>query len=489
MKKILNSEQMRIYENNTIDKIGVDGVVLMERAALAVTNSVVSSFARTSGQILIIAGTGNNGADGLCIARQLMELGYKTDIYINWGHSESELFKKQKNILDNLGQIFVDDIIEKYDLVIDALLGIGIKGQIDDNTSNIILKINNMKAYVISIDIPSGLNSTTGLPSPYSIIANTTITFGAYKTGLFLNQAVNFTGDIKFNQVGMFDCDINYDYLMLDSSDLNFFETIRVNNSNKGTYGKVLIVAGSKSVCGCAILAARASLKIGSGMVKIVTHEKNYSAINISLPEAMITCYDDNGLAADEIKKAIGWCDTIMCGPGIGSDQYACELVKLCISSDKSLVLDADALNCIAQDSDIGECLISRGNLSPFNTVITPHKSELKRLLKAFNCNDSFALSKCLKLVVVEKDANTLIIGNESYINSTGNNGMSTAGSGDVLAGIMASMFALRDKGLINDSIEKVAAYAVYLHGNAGDIAASRIGQASLIASNIIDAL
>lgn len=483
MKKILNSIQMKELENNTIENIGIDGVVLMERAAYEVSKEIMASF-DINKSILIACGTGNNGADGLCVARYLIEKGYKPHVFINFGHSQTDLFIKQKKILDNLKCDFVDSI-EFHDIFVDALLGIGIKGNIDDNTLNIINKINSYHSYVISLDIPSGLDASSGLSMPEAIKTNVTYTFGAYKSGLFYKDAVNYTGKVVLKDIGIFDADLPFEAYMLEENDISILNEIRINNSNKSTYGKVLTVAGSKKMCGCAILSSLASLKCGSGMVKIITHKNNLNAIMNSLPEAMLELYDDtNSISENDFKDACEWSDVIVCGPGIGTDSTAQMLTLYALNTNKSVILDADALNCLSINSFCQERIKNR---LPYTTIITPHKGESKRLLEAFKVDTLEELSDLLKIIIVDKDAKTKIIGRENYINNSGNNGMSTAGCGDVLSGIIASITGFYEKGLLNCSIERATALAVFLHGAAADYAVNESKESGLIASEIAD--
>lgn len=478
---------MKFLENNTIDNIGVDGAILMERAALELRDFIAGKFSFDS-KVLVVCGTGNNGADGLCLARQLLELGYNPQVYINYGHSQTDLFLRQKKVLENLHFDFGNSLDGQYDIVVDALLGIGIKGNIDAKTQNLIEKMNSIKAYKLAVDIPSGLDASSGMPSPIAFTADTTITFGAYKSGLFYNQAVNYTGKLLLKTIGIWDFDCPTEALMLEESDISFLKKSRINNSNKSTYGKILLVSGSKDMCGCAILSAKASLKCGSGMVKIITHENNRIAINTSLPEAMNLFYEDEILSLEnDIKSSIDWADVIVCGPGLSTESVAERLVDLVLDSPKTLILDADALNCISNNTYLQDKLKSRTKIMPYETVITPHKGESKRLLKAFSFESVEELSDNLSIVVVDKDAKTKILGRKLYVNSSGNNGMSTAGCGDVLAGIVASIVGFCDKKTIDISLEEAVATAVFLHGRVADYAVKDSFEGGLIAGDIVD--
>lgn len=487
MKKILNSNQMKVLENNTIDNIGIDGAILMERASLSLTQFISEKFS-VDKKILIVCGTGNNGADGLCLARQLLELGYKPSIYVNYGHSETDLFKKQKSILEKLDASFVESINDEYTLVVDALLGIGIKGNIDDKTKDLITMLNSFSAYKLSVDIPSGLNASSGQISPVSFKADTTITFGAYKSGLFYNDAVNYVGEVLLMPIGIWEYDCPFEASLLEESDLSYLKKSRINNSNKATYGKILLISGSKDMCGCAILSSKACLKTGSGMVKLITHSNNRSAINNSLPEAMNLFYENDILPIkEEIINTIEWADALICGPGLSTDTIAMELVSLSLEALKPLVLDADALNCISNNNELQKKLRNRCKEMPYMTVITPHKGESKRLLNAFSFASLDEMSQELSLIIVDKDARSRILGRQCFVNFSGNNGMSTAGSGDVLAGIVASFLGFYKKEIINVTLEEAVAAAVFIHGKAGDLAIKDSFEGGLIAGEIAD--
>lgn len=470
MIKVYDTLGMKELESVNINEYGIEDIVLMERAALTVS-SFVSAKTNKKSKILCICGTGNNGADALCVARILKETGKDVTIFINSGHHESNLFCKQKNTCTKLNIPFVDSLSDDYDIIVDGLIGIGLKGKPDNNSKSVIDFINSSKSYVVSIDIPSGLNSDTGNALGCCVHANTTVVVGRYKCGDLINKAINYTGTIIYNEIGIFDSpQTACSYKIIQAHEFADILPKRNPAGNKSTFGKVLIIAGSERMGGCAFLAAKAALKTGCGMVKVITHEANKSMLENLLPEAMFDYYNSN-ISYECFKENSEWCDFIAIGPGIGKDTRAKQLVEMVLNTDKDILLDADAINTIASDS---ECLnLLRGCFnSSRNIILTPHKKELSRLINAINDSeiyDSASLCKKSSFIVVEKGAHTIIHSSESYINMSGNDALATAGSGDVLTGIAASLCAINEKSEKQHDLAQIIALAVYLHGQCAD--------------------
>ena len=531
MDRILTGKGMKSVDTYTIQQVGIPSMVLMERAALSVSELIKNKIDKSQ-KILCICGTGNNGADAIAVARQLVCCDYKADVVIV-GDDErcSEEFLLQKNIAASCSVNFLETVanvesdaynylckalLEEYDVVVDGIFGIGLSRDIEGVIKDVILKINELKKHnkeknnkhtVIAIDIPSGLNSNTGEVMGIAVNTDITVTFGAKKAGMYLYKGKDVCGEIATADIGF--PKHAYENALTEMQSYNIIEKEDVRqhlsrkaHSNKGTYGKVLIVAGSSGMYGAAYLAAKAAFKVGAGLIKIITHEKNRELIYSMLPEAMVDAYDnDNKISEDSLEKSVEWADSILIGPGMGDSYVAKNLVsnimKLTMKLEKYLVIDADGLNIIAKDISLKEYYHEK-------TIITPHIGEASRLMnldiKQISRNivkaaDDYVRSN--KINVILKDSTSVILGiesfddkcnNRAYVNITGNAGMATAGSGDVLAGIVAGIVAGGlDGSLCKEDIVKALAVAVYIHGEAGDMAASEKGQSSMLATDIID--
>lgn len=531
MDRILTGLGMKSVDTYTIQKVGIPSMVLMERAALEVSRFIKEKISRTQ-RVLCICGTGNNGADAVAVARQLVCEGYSADIVIIGDETKaSEEFLTQKNIAIACGVYFLHTVTSEdsgayndlynalqdvYDLIVDGIFGIGLSRNIEGVTKSIIQSIvhiskdrmtGNRKLVVVAVDIPSGLNSTTGEVMGDAIIADYTITFGARKAGMYLYMGKDICGQVKV-------CDIGFPELAFENAldELQYYHVVenddvakhlpRKSHSNKGSYGKVLIVAGSKGMYGAAYLAATAAFRMGAGLVRIVTHKENRELIYKMLPEVMIDTYESiDDLEKLDLDSAIKWADSVLIGPGIGIEEAAKELTRRTLSVaktlDKYLIVDADGLNIISKDDSLKESLYNK-------VIITPHIGEASRLMNRESSHIAKDIVKAARdysneynVNVVLKDSTSVILGiesfdnkcnNRAYVNTTGNAGMATAGSGDVLAGIIAGAVAGGlDKELVSENITKAIAIAVYIHGLAGDLAAKEKGQTSMVATDILD--
>lgn len=546
MEKIVTGKGMKKADYYTIHDIGIPSMVLMERAALAMY-TFFKKKANKGARILCVCGMGNNGADGVALARLLVVKGYQADI-ITVGNEEkaTEEWKLQRKIADKLGvkisswesvndndgtedrnktynEIWAD-ISESYDYVVDALFGIGLTRNVEGQFADIIQGINHVRDIrestgrsitVVAADVPSGLNADDGKIMGCAIKADVTITFGAMKSGLLLYMGKDMAGKVIVKDIGFPDSayvygpEVHERYYAITDEDIS--QVIkRPAHSNKGTYGKVLVVAGSENMYGAAYLTSMAALKTGCGLLRIITHKNNRELLYKMIPEAIIQVYDNEyELTPDDLEKAVLWSDAVVIGPGLGTEMQSYSLVKNIMQitgdKDKYVVIDADGLNIISADDRLKELYHDK-------TVITPHLGEASRLMKvpvkeiAENLVDSGRqYSGQHGINVVLKDSATVILGIESFdnkcnnrvcINTSGNAGMATAGSGDVLAGIIAAVLAggIDITSLVEsygrseaDRIFIAAALAVYIHGKAGDLAADRCGQISMTATDILN--
>ncbi len=506
MKNIVNAAQMKAVDDYTIEKIGIPAIVLMERAALAVA-AMVKKHGSKQDKILAVCGTGNNGADGIAAARILKLEGYPVDILLAGDESKSsELARQQLEVARNLGiSIYNNILIAEYTIIIDAIFGIGLSRNVSGVYKEIIEDINAGKHTVFAVDIPSGLSADNAKPVGTVIKADYTITFGLNKIGLLLYPGCEYAGlvtvaDIGFPQKAVDAVDSQY--YIYDTSDLGKLPE-RKNYSNKGTYGKVLIIAGSVNISGACYFSAKAAYRTGAGLVKVMTAVENRTIIQSQLPEALMYTYDKCSLEdpeTEKIIKEIEWATVIVIGPGIGVNEISGRLLELVLKYAKvPVIIDADGINLLAlragkTGNEIGteyNRIEKIASMLPEQTILTPHPKELSVLLDtsidSITGDLSGTADYCThnnKIIYVLKDARTIVAHEEKrYINTSGNNGMATGGTGDVLTGIIAALIA---QGL---STPEAATLGVYIHGLAGDKACEVKGSYGLIASDVIDAL
>lgn len=489
MQYIVSASEMKRIDRYTIDEIGIPAMVLMERAALAVRDSVLQ-YAKlhpdTDKRVLIYAGTGNNGADGLALARMLMEDDFKVDV-ISCGEKEtaSKEWICQKNILENYG-LKIQKIIpdKEYDYIIDALFGVGLSRNIEGSNANYIKILNEKKGRKIAIDIPSGIDATTGKILGTAFMADETLTFGYKKRGCCLYPGCLYAGSLKLADIGIptFVTEMHEpEMFCLEGPPMELLPH-RIETGNKGTFGKVLLIAGCVGMAGAAVLAANAAYRVGAGMVKVISDENNREIIQTTLPEALFGTYE-------ELDNSLQWADIIAVGPGIGKSKKAVAALKKVITCKEiPLIMDADALNILSENSEIYNQLKGYRDFDR-PLIMTPHPGELSRLLHKKTdmitsdlIGNAKSLSSDLGALVVAKDARTMICGptKEVCINMTGNSGMATAGSGDVLTGIIAGLCA---QGM--DAF-RAACVGVYVHGCYGDLVSKSIGQHACMAGDLM---
>ena len=489
MKYIASGNEMSRIDEHTINIIGIPQMVLMERAALSVYELIHNKFDNKS-RILVVVEGGNNGGDGLALARILHGNGYDVDIY--WGNNlskTSEAFDAQLDIVKKLNLNFVDDILNcGYDVVIDGVLGAGINRAVSGKLADVINAMNSVDAYKLAIDIPSGIDSTNGYVLGTAFRADATVTFGLMKMGLLTGMGYEYSGQVTVADIGIPKKAIDYiepDLYTYDGMDVDRLLPHRKHDSHKGSYGKIGVIGGSKNMAGAAMFSAEAAYRMGCGLVRICTVEENRQIMQSRLPEAMLTTFreDDKNTIREAVKAMMEWSDVIILGPGLGIKEYAAYIVeKVLRDYKKTIVLDADGLNIVAKNKN----WLTNTEAS---VIITPHLAEMSRItevktgdIKSNKYLVAKEFAKQNKLVVVLKDSRTLVSdgGVQAYINTTGNNGMATGGSGDVLAGIIGGLC-----GQNMDEFE-AAKLGVCLHGLAGQEAAISKGRYSMIASDIV---
>lgn len=505
MKYIVDSMEMKNIDNDTINEVGIPSMVLMERAALEVMQ-VVTNNITIKDKIVVVCGNGNNGADGVAIGRLLFLKGYEVSIKLLIEETACKVdLRNQIKIARNLG-INIDNKVDlnEYTIVIDAIFGIGLNSQVSGIYSEFINLINQGNYIVFSVDIPSGLSADTGKPMNISIKANYTITFGYEKIGLLLYPGAIYAGKVIVTDIGFPDIarqKTNPRYITFEKKDLNLIPK-RYDYSNKGTYGKVLVIAGNINMAGASYLSAKAAYYMGTGLVKVMTPSENRIILQSLLPEAVLITYDNtkwNETIKEKLIEELASVNVVVFGPGLGVGLFSETMFDNVIENCKvPLILDADGINILGKRLDDNESMdepLERvkkiASILPNGTILTPHLKELSRLLKIsvndITSNITQVADLCTKYnsnIFALKDARTIVANKEQrYINCTGNNGMATAGSGDVLTGIIA--------GLIAQDLEPFTStmLGVYIHGLAGDIGSENKGNYSLMASDIIEAL
>jgi NAD(P)H-hydrate epimerase len=490
---VFTTSQIRDIDNYTIKHEPVASIDLMERAAAACVNWLNNTFNRNT-QFLIFAGPGNNGGDGWAIARLLAEKGYihvrffllniSTTLSADSGINRDRLI--QQNIVPIAIVNSTDDFpeINEKDVVIDALFGSGLGRPLTGIAAALVKHINAAHCRVVSIDIPSGLmgEDNSGNDPEAIIRADYTLSFQFPKIAFFFAENENYTGRWFILNIGLHPEAIektDTPYYYLEESDIRKLLKPRRKFSHKGTYGHALLIAGSYGMMGAAVLASKACLRSGAGLVSAHIPVRGYEIMQSSIPEAIISI-DPSEICFSKVPDLVPY-NAIGVGPGIGMQKPTLNAIKeLFTNCTKPAVIDADALNLISLNKELIK-------LIPKNSIITPHPKEFERLAGKFKNGyerlmNQIEFSKKYQIIVILKGAFTTISlpDGRCYFNSTGNPGMATGGSGDVLTGIIVSLLAQ------GYEPAKAAITGVFLHGQAGDIAASRYGYEALIASDII---
>lgn len=497
MQYIVTAEEMKFYDSCTIDRIGIPSLLLMERAAMEMA-AVVKSYMKENARIIIFAGTGNNGGDALAVGRLLAEQGTEAVFYMPGEEDKaSRETKQQLSILRNLGFSILRKLPDaEYDIVIDGLFGIGLKREITGIYERAVGDIRRLKengALIASVDIPSGICADTGKILGCCVKADFTVTFGYSKAGHYFYPGREMTGELFIRQIGISQNagkEKIPSYFTFSHKEIKGLIPERNPAGNKGTFGKVLLIAGSHDMAGAAVLCGRSILRTGAGMVKIITAEENRGILQNALPEALLYTYKE---APDEakIEEAVKWADVLVAGPGMGKEKNACLLMKQILKQGKlPMVIDADGLNLIAENNDLREAVRAYERR---HIIMTPHPGEFVRLAgismeeyKKEPGQAVKALAREFGCVVAGKDAVTLVSSpdiEQIYMNLTGNDGMATAGSGDVLTGIIGGLLAQ------GNAFFEAACIGCCLHGRAGEKASEKRGRYGMTAADIIEGI
>lgn len=490
--KLLSLSHLQEADRITIQNQKISFLDLMERAGQSIFQLMHERLQGAPLPIHVFCGLGNNGGDGLVIARHLLEHGYHVTTYIvNFSTTRSEAFLANYDRLKEISkqwpvQIKSEEDFPKIapdDMVIDAIFGIGLNRPIEDWVEHLLKHINASNAFKLSVDVPSGLYADKVPDDKEAVInANTCLTFQTPKLVFFLPETAGYIKDLEIIDIGL-----DKEYLqqvetgmeLIGKPEVLSMYKPRQKYTHKGTYGHAVLIGGSRGKIGSMVLASKACLKIGAGLVTTVIPECGYTVMQTAVPEVMVNDNSEDDYLVD-FKTDID-ANVICIGMGLGTHAKTVKAFTAFLDTNKTpLVLDADALNILSVDKDLFKKL-------PSKTILTPHPKELERLIGEWS--DDFdkiektkILSEAYDCIVTIKGANTITVYKQDiYINTTGNPGMATAGSGDVLSGVITGLVSQGYSSLV------AAIFGVYLHGSAGDIALSGMGYQALMASDITE--
>lgn len=487
MKKIFDAQQIRNWDTYTIAQEPITSIDLMERASEAFTDRLLSLF--SDSDFTIFCGKGNNGGDGLAIARILASMNKKVEVYvIEYSAQASADFLINYDRLAKITTVHTISSLKDFPnlkqncVVVDAILGSGVNRPVEGILKDVIQKINQSKLPIISVDIASGLYVSQPIAGDNTIICpDYTLTFEAPKLAFLMPQNLQYVGEWECVPIGL-------SSKYAQNTITSYFWTDRVSLkkrakfSHKGTFGHALLAVGSYGSIGAAVLSAKACLRSGVGLLTTYIPTCGYPIMQASVPEAM--CQTDPAEKELSICPNLEKYTVIGVGCGLGKSNKTKAFLNAILQQAKSpIVLDADALNIIAEESNLLE-------LIPPKSILTPHPKELQRLIGAWE-NDFDKLEK-VKVFSQQYDCIVLIKGmytaivlpnQEIHFNSTGNAGMATGGSGDVLTGMITALIAQ------GYSSEEAAIIGVFKHGEAGDMAAQERGQMAMLPSDIIEKL
>ncbi|MEA1965342.1 MAG: NAD(P)H-hydrate dehydratase [Candidatus Aerophobetes bacterium] len=505
--KLVTAEKMRKIDEETINSIGIPGILLMENAGRAVVETIKEEYSPLEEKsVCIFSGSGNNGGDGIVVARHLFAGGIKVRLFL-LGRKEKikgetainlkiafNLGVQIKEVTSSEGMKSLKEELKLADIVVDALLGTGAKGAPRGIMKEIVSLINRFSRNIVAVDIPTGVDADTGEVEGEAIKANCTVTFAYPKQGLYLYPGMDYAGKIKVADIG-----IPYTLPeaetrcnLLTSADIAKDIFKRKLSSHKGNFGHLLVIAGSRGMTGAAALTSLAALRAGAGLVTLGIPESLNPVLEVKLTEAItlpLPQTEEGSLSFRALKKIEEFskkCEAVALGPGISTNKETAKLVKMLVKQlTIPLIIDADGINVLGDET----ALLSKYK-APL--IITPHPGELSRLLHTSikeiqkdRIGFALTLAKNTGGIALLKGARTVIADKEGtiWINSTGNPGIASGGSGDVLTGIIGGLLV---QGFSTLTAAKLGAY---LHGLAGDLAAQIKGEVSLIATDILNNL
>ncbi len=505
MLPVFTAEEMRRLDRRAIDALGIPGATLMENAGRGAAEEIARLLPRggRGARVVVVCGKGGNGGDGFVVARRLKQSGARVAVWLTAppgeisGDAGAKLAALRRT---GLRPVVVEDELRlaealgDADVVVDALLGTGARGAPSGVTAGAIAAINASRRRVVSLDIPSGLPADGGPPAGPAVNAEVTTTFAGLKRGLVTGAGLDWAGRVVVVAIGVPDGEVRREAstFLLEAADVARHLPPRPHSAHKGTYGRLLIVAGSVGKTGAAALAARAAMRSGAGLVTVATAASQQPIVAALVLEAMTEPVPETparsiSLKARDVLGALAEArDAVAVGPGLGLDDDTQALAReLAHDLRRPLVVDADALTALAGHLDV-----LHG--APAPRCLTPHPGELARMLgrsvadvERDRIETARAFATAHRVYLVLKGAGTVIAepGGTTFVSPTGNPGMASGGTGDVLTGIIGALLA---RGLEPDAAVQTG---VYLHGSAGDVAAGRVGEEALIASDVIAAL
>ena len=493
--KIFTTKEIKAIDARTVELEQISQIDLMERAATSVAYEIMSRW-RPDRRFIVFAGPGNNGGDALAVARLLWAEGYTRIEVFFFNVPSSRLsdccrINRDRLVAVNgidytevVGGEFDPPALGYGDIVIDGLFGSGLMEPLKGGFTSLVQYINDSKAFVVSIDTPSGLLGEWNLGDRRNIVrANLTFAFQFKRLSFFFAENADFVGeckvlDIALSQEAMRSTRSNF-YLVEDYEVKNVLRR-RPLHCNKYNFGNMLLVAGSYGMYGAAVLAARAAMRSGVGLMTVHGACSGHDILQISVPEAKYESDHDDWITTDITLNHTY--NAVALGPGLGTDEKTIDALEIFLKNyHKPCVLDADALNCIAKRPMLLDCITAKSVITPhateFDRIFGTHHSEEERLRRAIE------MAKKYQLVIVLKAHYTMTVNTDGrvYINSNGNPGMATAGSGDVLTGIIGALLA---QGY--DS-RTSAVLGVFIHGAAGDMASVTNGTYGMVAGDIVD--
>ena len=506
MQMLATADQMRDFDRIAIRSCGIPGLVLMENAGRAFVQELEKLVGDLSGKsIIVMCGKGNNGGDGFVIARHLINRNASVQVVLLCPRKEVKgdaktnldiLFKMRNEpalkVIEVKSARGLDNL-QSAEIIVDALFGTGFSGKVKGIQQKAIQWINGQKSFIASVDIASGVDASTGRVENFAVKAHSTVTMGLAKVGHFVGAGREHSGEITIADISIPRAIVRpaaRQIYRVTAEDVAQALPKRPLTAHKYSVGKIFVLAGSRGLTGAPYMCSQAAMRAGAGGVILGVPKSIYSPLVRKLTEVMVTPLEEtaDGSAAetsrDVINEKIEWADVVILGPGLSRNTETQRLLLHLIPNiRKPLVLDADGLNCVAKDISV---LLGRKH----PTILTPHIGELSRLLR-MNARElelnrvaiAREASDALKSIVVVKGSPSITgtPNGPSYINSTGNPGMATAGAGDVLTGIIAGLVGQRM------SSAQAAFCGVYIHGLAGDMAATRYGQRSLMALDILE--
>lgn len=488
MQLWVNAAQMKAADQYTIQKLEVPSLELMEHAAQACVQVLEDEKVDLS-HVCVVCGSGNNGGDGFAIARILQNNRYSVETFCvgNPEHYTEETQEQMHRLQECGGKITYGMPQEdSYSVVIDAVFGVGLSRKVEGRYRQVIEQMNRMRGTKFAVDIPSGLSATTGCILGCAFKADYTVTFQLKKIGLELSQGRTMAGRVIVPDIGISTDSICEDQEIVRTAGKDIYRKMlpdRPEDSNKGMYGRLLVIAGSKGMAGAAYLNAHAAYMTGAGLVRIYTSSDNREILQTLLPEAIITTYEEYN--KEELLSLLTWADGVCIGSGLGMSRLSEKILKTVIEYVKvPCLIDADGLNLLAENKNYLNQMAER------RFVITPHMKEMSRLtgisveeLKADRIQILKDFISRYRITCVLKDSRTLIASEEKGIrmNLTGNSAMAKAGSGDVLAGVISGWMVQ------GKEAEDAAELGTYIHGLSGDLAKFEKGVYSVMARDLIE--